>query len=336
MLASFRVNVAFNICVTTKLVTPVMTGNGNGTNLISAMGKGKGLKSALQSQQNRLKAKEKLSHAKQLTENKLRRRRNPIAQSSSRDISSLQGKKTARNPTIPFKASDRILLIGEGNFSFARALIDHPPTELDSLPPENITATVYDTEEECYTKYPECPSTVAFLIDQGVEVLFGVDATRLERHHTLKGRSWDRIVWNFPHAGAFISEQFGRLFSLIPLGKGIGDQDRNILSNQVLILKFLRSAAKALQRGSIPSVTGPSRKKNHESDSDEGDNMSLPSEPSDMDERCPSTRGTVLITIRNVVPYMHWQVSLSTGILFLTTTHQGYSSLSQNPTASVW
>jgi 25S rRNA (uracil2634-N3)-methyltransferase len=113
-----------------------------------------------------------------------------------------------RNPIIPFKASDRILLIGEGNFSFARALIDHPPRDLDSLPPENITATAYDTEEECYNKYPECPSIVTFLRDRGVEVVFGVDATRLERHLALKGRYWDRIIWNFPHAGASISEAF--------------------------------------------------------------------------------------------------------------------------------
>jgi 25S rRNA (uracil2634-N3)-methyltransferase len=76
----------------------------------------------------------------------------------------------------------------------------------------------------------------------------------------------------------------------------------------VLILEFLRSAAKMLQRGSMPSVTGSSKKKNQERDiDDEGDDMSL---PSDMDEECPpSTRGTVLITIRNVVPYTQWQVS---------------------------
>ena len=102
------------------------------------------------------------------------------------------------------------------------------------------------------------------------------------------------------------------LRSFYQSGKGISDQDRNILSNQVLILEFLRSAAKLLQRGSIPSVTGPSRKKNQENDSDEeDDNTSLHSEPSDVDEpRLPSTRGTVLITIRNVVPYTRWQVSL--------------------------
>jgi len=190
-----------NICVTSKLVTVLITQN-------TIMGKGKGLKAALQSQQNRLKAKERLSHAKQVADDKLRRRGKPSTQSSRLSDRGMQGKKptvSLRNAIIPFKSPDRILLIGEGNFSFARALIDHPPGDLSSMSPTNITATAYDTEEECYNKYPECPSIITFLRDQGVEVVFGVDATRAERHHALKGRNWDRIVWNFPHAGASIS-----------------------------------------------------------------------------------------------------------------------------------
>ena len=72
-------------------------------------------------------------------------------------------------------------------------------------------------------------------------------------------------------------------------------------------------------------MTGSSKKKNQESDSDEeGDNMSLHSEPSDMDgQYLPSTRGTVLITIRNVVPYTHWQVSWSMMEEFLDNTMSG-------------
>ncbi|QRW08945.1 25S rRNA (uridine-N(3))-methyltransferase [Ceratobasidium sp. AG-Ba] len=47
---------------------------------------------------------------------------------------------------IPLSALDRILLIGEGNFSFAHSLLQHP--SLPHLPPSNITATAYDTEDE--------------------------------------------------------------------------------------------------------------------------------------------------------------------------------------------
>jgi len=45
--------------------------------------------------------------------------------------------------TIPYKSSNRILLIGEGNFSFARALIRHFDGNASS-----IVATSYDTEFE--------------------------------------------------------------------------------------------------------------------------------------------------------------------------------------------
>jgi 25S rRNA (uracil2634-N3)-methyltransferase len=170
----------------------------------------KNLKAALQSTQSRLKAKEKVAQAAQVAELKSRK---PGPQSSR---TSGNGKPTAnikgkgkqkmtpgppRKPLIPFKLSDKILLIGEGNFSFARSLVQNPPAELRSLPPGSITATAYDTEKECYEKYPEAQEIVSLLKEKGVEVLFGVDGTRLEKHTALKGKKWDRIVWNFPHAG---------------------------------------------------------------------------------------------------------------------------------------
>jgi 25S rRNA (uracil2634-N3)-methyltransferase len=89
-------------------------------------------------------------------------------------------------------------------------------------------------------------------------------------------------------------------------GKGISDQDRNILSNQLLILGFLRAAKAVLKQGPIPEVHRPRRKKkpNESDDEDEMDGVS------DMEEEQPSqpisARGTVLITLRNVPPYTLW------------------------------
>ena len=176
------------------------------------MGKGKGLKSALQSQQNRLKEKEKVTHAARVAGGKRLRMKLKGKPSDSQTgtpkvISSTYVKgKTLIKPlsknTIPFKPTDKILLVGEGNFSFTRALVDDPPRDLAALHPGNITATAYDTEEACQEKYPESQFIVSSLRESGVEIIFGVDATILERHARLKGRRWDRIVWNFPHAGA--------------------------------------------------------------------------------------------------------------------------------------
>lgn len=168
---------------------------------------GKGLKAALQSQQSRLKAKQKVTQAAQAAELKSRQRggQAPGAK-NGRPTPDVKGKKKAtvqpnRPPFIPFRLSDKILLIGEGNFSFARALVEDAPGHLRALPPPSITATAYDSEKECYEKYPEAAEIVTFLKSKGVIVMFSVDGTHLEKHPALKGRRWDRIVWNFPHAG---------------------------------------------------------------------------------------------------------------------------------------
>jgi 25S rRNA (uracil2634-N3)-methyltransferase len=152
-----------------------------------AKGKKSSLRSTLQSQQSRLKSKQKAERATQVAEQNSKKK----------------GKSKAPPPrsTVPFKPTDRILLIGEGNFSFTRALTLNIPSSLEGLPPGNVTATTYDSEDDCYVKYPDAQIIVQGLREKGVEVLFNVDATKLEKASALKGRQWDRIAWNFPHAG---------------------------------------------------------------------------------------------------------------------------------------
>ncbi|KAI9513128.1 hypothetical protein F5148DRAFT_1273351 [Russula earlei] len=190
---------------------------------------------------------------------------------------------------IPFDPSDHILLIGEGDFSFASALLQRPPAPLEHLPPANIIATAYDTEDECYAKYTDAEQNVRVLREKGTRVIFSVDATRLEKTSALKGKVFDRIAWNFPHAG-----------------KGITDQDRNVLSNQVLILGFLRSAAKFLVRGPVPQLQS-SRKRKRLSD-DDGDELTDEGDNQIVGVSGRRRRGTVLITLRNVPPYTEWDV----------------------------
>jgi len=86
-------------------------------------------------------------------------------------------------------------------------------------------------------------------------------------------------------------------------GKGITDQDRNILSNQVLILGFLRSAAKFLVRGPMPQLEASRKRKRHSEDDDD------PLADDDQNEVVGAggrARGTILITLRNVPPYTEW------------------------------
>jgi 25S rRNA (uracil2634-N3)-methyltransferase len=161
---------------------------------------GKGLKAALKSQQSRLKEKARAQKAAKAAELK---GKTAITNAPSAKFKAKEKAPSNQKPTIPFLSSDTILLIGEGNFSFAHALAFHPPSGsgLEDLPPRNITATAYDSEEECYVKYPEAKDIVQNLREVSVGVLFNVDATKLEKIPGIKGRKWDRVVWNFPHAG---------------------------------------------------------------------------------------------------------------------------------------
>ncbi|KAI9014742.1 hypothetical protein BC832DRAFT_537198 [Gaertneriomyces semiglobifer] len=123
-------------------------------------------------------------------------------------------------PVFPYDESDVILLVGEGNFSFAHALAEalHGAAE--------IYATAYDTEQVLLKKYTDAVEHIQAINELGGTVLFRVDATKLDSCKPLKGKRFTKIVFNFPHTGA-----------------GVKDQDRNIRVNQQLIYHFLVSAA---------------------------------------------------------------------------------------------
>ncbi|TFY75842.1 hypothetical protein EWM64_g8174, partial [Hericium alpestre] len=230
-----------------------------------AKGKKSSLKAALTSQQSRLKKKQQAEQ---------------VAEQKGKKPKGTKGKERAPplRSTIPFRPTDKILLIGEGNFSFAHALAVDPPEVLQHLPRQNLYATAYDSEEECYSKYPESKDCVENLRAKGVHVLFNVDATQLEKCSALKGQKFDRIIWNFPHAG-----------------KGITDQDRNILSNQLLLVGFLRSAANFLTKGPVPQVV-QSRPKKRKDDEDEDEDMGSDDAP-DLPENI-SARASCIAVLR--------------------------------------
>lgn len=264
-------------------------------------GKKKALKSTLQSQQSRLNKKKQAEDAAKVAEQ--------LRKKPGHSKGKGKGKAPPPRVTVPFKPTDRILLVGEGNFSFAKALVFDPPASLQQLPAVNVTATAYDSEGECYVKYPEAREIVEALIEKGVEVLFDVDATKLEKLAVLKGRRWDRIVFNFPHAGQSHSVHSPHYScSQHRTGKGIADQDRNALTNQLLLLGFLRSSAAFLALGPTPSVLGQKKKPKIDDDDDD----EVPEATSDTDLPPENTtegnRGTLLVTLRNVPPYTQWSV----------------------------
>ncbi|XP_044134411.1 ferredoxin-fold anticodon-binding domain-containing protein 1 [Bufo gargarizans] len=92
----------------------------------------------------------------------------------------------------PEKKTLTLLLVGEGNFSFAASLCDAGS--------HHITATCCESEEVVCTQHLTW-SSVQHLRSQGAAVHFGVDATKLHEYVFLSNQPYDRIIFNFPHCG---------------------------------------------------------------------------------------------------------------------------------------
>ncbi|EOD47838.1 putative protein of unknown function DUF2431 protein [Neofusicoccum parvum UCRNP2] len=108
--------------------------------------------------------------------------------------------------TIPFDPNERILLIGDGDLSYARSIIEHHGCA-------DVLATTHDDRATLEAKYPQAVANIAYIEGEGQRVAPGVDATKLAAHREVrKGAAgpglveedrggWDRIVFNFPHVG---------------------------------------------------------------------------------------------------------------------------------------
>ncbi|TVU09957.1 hypothetical protein EJB05_43456, partial [Eragrostis curvula] len=94
-----------------------------------------------------------------------------------------------------YSSMQSILLVGDGDFSFSLALA----TAFRSG--SNLTATSLDTYEDLKTKYSKAESNITELKRLGAKILHGVDVKTMRLHIELKSRRFDRVVFNFPHAG---------------------------------------------------------------------------------------------------------------------------------------
>ncbi|TGJ82006.1 hypothetical protein E0Z10_g6766 [Xylaria hypoxylon] len=148
-------------------------------------------------------------------------------------------------PTIPFSPEDKILLVGDGDLSFAASLVEHHYCA-------DVTATVFEkNREELLEKYPQASDNIARIeAEEGCRVLFGVDVTKMAPFTNKPGRGkapgsenanahstsalgvMDRIIFNFPHVG----------------GKST-DVNRQVRYNQELLVSFFQRAIPSLAPG---------------------------------------------------------------------------------------
>lgn len=134
-------------------------------------------------------------------------------------LSRKQQKKANANPNqapiVPFDKFDTILLLGEANFSYALSLLAEPHL----MPAHQMLATSYDTEKECYLKYPDGEDNIKALREKGVKVEFRVDAGNLEKCKAVGKGRWSKVIFNFPHAGmSHFSQYHQSCTRLVELG----------------------------------------------------------------------------------------------------------------------
>ncbi|XP_072094660.1 ferredoxin-fold anticodon-binding domain-containing protein 1 [Mobula birostris] len=92
------------------------------------------------------------------------------------------------------RPSSSVLLVGEGNFSFAASLCDCVSSDT------RIVATCYESEEAA-TRHERAVGNIDYLLEKGAEVYFLVDCTDLQGCPSLRSRRFDKIIFNFPHCG---------------------------------------------------------------------------------------------------------------------------------------
>ncbi|XP_022936899.1 uncharacterized protein At4g26485 isoform X2 [Cucurbita moschata] len=127
--------------------------------------------------------------------------------------------KSSRKWITHYSSSHDILLVGEGNFSFSACLASAFGTAT------NVVATSLDSEETLLRKYgSDIKTTLEELKELGCSVMHGVDVMTMSQHPLLCHTLFDRIVFNFPHAGF----QYSR--------------DKSSKLHQNLVRRFLRNA----------------------------------------------------------------------------------------------
>ncbi|KDO33928.1 hypothetical protein SPRG_01807, partial [Saprolegnia parasitica CBS 223.65] len=97
-----------------------------------------------------------------------------------------------------YTPADRILVLGDGDFSFSKGLVAHRGGS-----GVNLVATSYDSTSEVRKKYPNAAACIQSITQAKAHVLHGVDATKLSKlpHSDAVPALFDYIIFNFPHSG---------------------------------------------------------------------------------------------------------------------------------------
>ncbi|KAG7588547.1 Heavy metal-associated domain HMA [Arabidopsis suecica] len=127
-----------------------------------------------------------------------------------------------------YNNKQKILLVGEGDFSFSLSLARAFGSAT------NLTATSLDTLEEIQLKYKNGKANVEELKTRGCTVVHGINVHSMAKDRKLGQRSelYDRIIFNFPHSG---------------FGFGCENQSYYIMLHQAVVRGFMKNAKKIVK-----------------------------------------------------------------------------------------
>ncbi|KAK7381213.1 hypothetical protein VNO78_33744 [Psophocarpus tetragonolobus] len=127
----------------------------------------------------------------------------------------------------------RFLLVGEGDFSFSLCLARAFGTA------KNMVATSLDSKASLRKKYGNALRNLSELKALGCTIVHNVHVHTMTEHPLLKDSYFDRIIFNFPHAG-FIARE---------------SDDYQIRLHRYLRIGFMYSAKYMLNKGAEIHIT---------------------------------------------------------------------------------
>jgi 25S rRNA (uracil2634-N3)-methyltransferase len=191
--------------------------------------------------------------------------------------------QASQKHAVPFGEYEHVLLVGEGDFSFANSLVvEHGCA--------NVTATSFDSESEVCEKYPNFEGIRSELseLSPPVPIHHSIDATKLSAYKELhctreddddEGRDgWDAICFMFPHTGGLST-----------------DVNRQVRANQALLVAFFKACLETTSSKQRLQILASQVHKNH---------------PSPLRTRSQFLRmgGRIVVTLFEGEPYTLWNV----------------------------
>ncbi|KAJ5081002.1 hypothetical protein N7456_013712 [Penicillium angulare] len=280
-----------------------------------------------------------------------------------------------QRPIVPFLRGDRILLVGEGDFSFARSLAKQYKCR-------KLCATCYDSEETLLGKYPQAEQNIQDVLQSSKrtksqdenptpdekeqhqqqnqstapKVLYSIDARKLgvsgggggkeikigfprkerkipawkiqqqkaqgqdvdsDDNKPLHNGPWDVICFNFPHVGGLST-----------------DVNRQVRSNQELLVSFFKACVPLLSAAPVPVDEDDEWDDEDEEEEEDGDDDSEDEEDQSSGKEVRTGPGQILVSLFEAEPYTLWNIKdlarhaglqVVTSFRFPWTSYEGYS-----------